>query len=225
VRLKDKSYFRSIEARKILPQFNRTMKILFPGLADKSRQQALMKSSFYRRQAMWYLRNGIGLMGGGGVEMLYGRITNTNRWNKNNPYYRQYAKNANINVQSEANPLVYKQLNAALRQSFTDMGMELPDDYYSSFFKSRYASSTGMKDLSTNLNDIVQQKGSLGWFQGEEMGRGQIKTAAFGSNLGATDLRDKMKKAFGVRGSFLSGEQKGFDTSMSQQGKLVRPLI
>jgi len=201
------------------------MKMLFPGLADKSRQQALMKSSFYKRQAMWYLRNGIGLMGDSGAEMLYGRMTNTDRWNKANPYYKTYAKNANISVQNESNPLVYKQLHAALQQSFKDMGMELPEDYYRSFFKSRYASSTGMKDLSTNLNDIAQQSSSLGWFQGEGMDRGQVKTAAFGSDIGATDLRSKMKKAFGVRGSFLSGDQKGFDTQLSQQGKLVKPLI
>jgi hypothetical protein len=225
VRLKDKSYFRSIEAKKLIPDFNRTMKMLFPGLSDKAKQGQLMKSSFYKQQAMWYLRNGIGLMGTAGTEVLYGHLTNTNRWNQNNPYYKQYAKNADINVQKESNPLVYKELNAALKQSFKDMGMELPDDYYNAFFKSRYASSSGMKDLADNLSGIVQNKGSLGWFQGSEMDKGQVKTAAFGSNIPATDLRAKMSKAFGVRNSFLSNESKSFDTQLSQQSKLIKPLL
>jgi hypothetical protein len=65
----------------------------------------------------------------------------------------------------------------------------------------------------------------MGWFQGQDMNKGQVKTAAFGSELPATDLRAKMSKAFGTRQSFLSGQQKGFDAQLNPQKKLIRPLI
>lgn len=226
VRKDDPHYMRSIEAKKVLPEFAKTMKMLFPGLAKRGTQGQLMQSSFYKRMALWYLKNGVSsAVGGVGAEQLYGHITNTNKWNQANPYYKQYQRNADIAVQGEANPLVYKQLHSALKQSFKDMGMDLPDDYYGSFFKSRYASSEGIKDLATNLNGIAQQSGSLGWFQGQSMDRGQIKTAAFDTEPAGLDLRSKMNKAFGVRNSFLGSEQKGFDTSLSQGGKLVRPNL
>jgi hypothetical protein len=221
IRLNDKTYFQSKEAKTVLPEFNRTMKVLFPGLADKDKQKALMQSSFYKKTAAWYLRNGIGLRQGG-EEALYGRITNTGTWNKANPYWRDYARNKNIGVVSEANPMLYKSYLTTLQQNFQALGMELPEDYYKTFFRSRYASKSGIPEMQSNLKQIAEQGSSLGWWQGKDMQKSQVKEAAFG---GKPDLRAKMSKAFGVRGSFLSGDQKGFDTQLSQQGKLVKPLI
>jgi len=225
VRLKDPKYWRSVEASQLLPEFNRTMKILFPGLADKARQAQLMKSNFYKQQALWYLRNGIGLQKGAGAESLYGHITQTARWNKANPYWKAYSKNADISVVAEANPMLYKQYLDTVKQSYKALGIEAPDDYYRTFFRSRYASKQGMEEFGANLKQQYQQGSSLGWFQGKAMDTGQVKSATMGTDQQAQDLRSRLSKAFEVRGSFLSGTQKGFDTSMSKGGKLVNPLI
>ena len=130
VRRNDPRYYKSLEARVFLTTFNRQMKLLFPGLADQTKQRQLMKSPFYKRTALWYLKNGIGSLGDAGTEFLYSRITNTKRWNRANPDYKAYARNANVNVQAESNPLVFKQLQQAMQEAFKDEGMEVSDDYY-----------------------------------------------------------------------------------------------
>ena len=227
IRLKDKSYFRSVEAKRLLPSFNRTMKVLFPGLADKTKEKALMKSSFYRKTALWYLKNGVGLASASqSAEALYGRITNTAKWNRQNPYWNAYSKNKNIGVVAEANPLLYKSYLESLQQNFAAMGIEqLPEDYYRTFFKSRYASKSGMGEMQGNLKQVAEQGGSYGWWQGKGMGTGQVKTAALDSSAQGVDLRSRLAKSFGTRNSFLGNEQKGFDSQLTNQGKLVKPLI
>lgn len=226
VRMNDPKYWRSMEAKQLLPDFNRTMRILFPGLANKAKQAQLMKSNFYRQQAMWYLKNGIGLQKGAGAEALYGHITQTARWNKANPYWKAYSRNANIGVVSEANPLLYKQYLETLKQSYGALGMtSVPEDYYRTFFRSRYASEEGMKEFGENLKLQYQAGPSMGWFQGQAMDAGQVKSATMGTDQQAQDLRSRLSKAFNVRGSFLSSQQKGFDTAMSKGGNLVNPLI
>lgn len=223
VRLKDSSYLTSLEAKTLLPDFAKTMKILFPGLANRANQKQLMKSSFYRKAAQWYLRNGVGLQRGG-EEALFGWVTNTGRWNKANPYWKDYAANPNIGVQVESNPLVYKTYLQTLRQSFKDMGMELPDDYYRAFFKSRYASKNGISEMQGNLKQIAQQGQSFGWFEGQNLTKEQKKQTIFGGQQ-QTDLRSRLAKSFGVRRSFLSGDTKGTETTLSNENKLIKPLI
>lgn len=225
VRLSDPHYLQSREARVLLPAFSRAMRSLFPGLADKTRQAQLMKSPFYKKAALWYMRNGVGLSSGGGLESLYGHITGTKQWNQANPYWKAYAANKNINVQTEQNPLVYKQLMSTLKQSFTDAGMEVPDDYYNSFAKSRYASSEGMKGLSQNLSDLVQKGSSFGWMEGAPLTEQQTKKELFGGDVGATDLRSRLTRGFNMRGSFLSKEQAGPESTLSKRGQLVNPLL
>ena len=225
VRLGDPKYYKSTEARLLLPKFNKTMKILFPGLADMSKQAALMKSPFYKRTAMWYLKNGIGKLGDGGMDMLYGKITNTKRWNKYNPEYKAYIKNRNASVQAEANPIVFKQLGEAMKNAFKKTGIEIGDDYFSEFVKSRYASSSGISDLSTNLGTIASTSGAFNWFQGEPTSQGQVKTAAFNANKAGTDLRSRMNKAFGIEKGFKGSQEQGFGASMNEQGKLVKKTI
>ena len=225
IRLKDKSYFRSAEAKKLLPSFNRTMKILFPGLANKENERQLMKSSFYKKTALWYLKNGVGLASGSqSAEMLYGRITNTHRWNEQNPYWKTYAKNKNIGVMSESNPLAYKQYLASLQQNFAALGMELPEDYYRTFFKSRYASKSGMPEMQSNLKQISEQGGSYGWWQGKGMDQNQVKTATLDTGREGLDLKARMAKSFGVRKSFLSKDEGGFQSGLNKQGKLTQSL-
>ena len=226
VRLHDPTYFRSKEAQVLLPKFNKTMKVLFPGLSNKSKQAQLFKSSFYKKTALWYLKNGVGLSSGGGVEALYGRITNTSRWKQQNPYWKDYAKNRNIGVASESNPILYKQYLDVLKQSFTDQGIaDLPDGYYHTFFQSRYASKTGISDMQTNLKNYSEQGASYGWWQGEKMTSGQTKTAILGDDSEAAALKRRLAKSFGTQKSFLGSEQKNFDSQLTNQGKLVKPLI
>lgn len=225
VRLKDKSYYKSLEARTLLPQFNTTMKVLFPGLSDKTRQAALMKSPLYKRTALWYLKNGVGLLGDAGMEILYNRITGTKQWNRNNPAYRAYAKNKDATVQAELNPLVFKQLEGAMKTAFQQLGMQVDDSYYKQFFRSRYASSTGVRDLADNLSTIASTAGSYSWFQGQANDDKTVKTAAFNAGKQGTDLRSRMNQAFGVRQSFLKSDARGFGTDVSEQGKLVKTTL
>jgi hypothetical protein len=53
----------------------------------------------------------------------------------------------------------------------------------------------------------------------------QVKTATLGEGKAGQDLRGRLSKAFNVRGSFLSGQQKGFDTALSKNQKLTNPLL
>jgi hypothetical protein len=226
VRLNDKNYWRSIEAKSLLPSFNRTMKILFPGLADKTKQAALMKSKFYKQTAMWYLKNGIG-MRKGGEEVLYGHITNTARWNKANPYWKDFAKNRNIGVVAESNPLLYKQYLDTLKEGFAQVGLDkLPEDYYRTFFRGRYASKEGIGQLAENLKQYSGTAASQGWFQGEGLSSGQTKTAVLDADAQGRDLRARMAKSFGVRSSFLGSEEKPLgNANLNERGKLVNPLV
>lgn len=224
IRMKDPRYWRSNEAKQLLPSFNRTMKILFPGLSDRTKQQQLMKSKFYKQQAMWYLQNGIGLQRGGGADALYAHITQTKRWNKYNPYWKQYARNKFATA--ESNPLLYKQYLDTVKQSYHALGLtQVPDDYYRTFFKSRYATKEGLRDFGENLKLQYQAGSSMGWFQGRSMDEGQIKTATMNAGQKGEDLRGRLKKSFGVRSSFLSGQQRSFDTSLSKNEKLTNPLL
>jgi hypothetical protein len=225
VRLKDPRYYKSLEARTLLPQFNNQMKIMFPGLANKTKQAALMQNPFYKRIALWYLKNGIGTLGEAGMELLYTKVTNTRRWNKQNPTYRTYLRNKDAAVQAESNPIVFKQLEAGMKQAFQNAGVQMHDSYYKEFFKSRYASSSGIGDLVKNLGTIAATGGSYSWFQGQPTDRGTVKTAAFSAGKKGTDLRSRMNQAFGVRQSFLGSDQQGFDTAMNKQGKLVKQTI
>lgn len=223
VRMTDPTYLRSVEAKTLLPDFSRTMRILFPGLADRTKQAQLMKSSFYRRAAKWYLQNGIGLRQNG-EESLYNYITGTRRWNKANPYWKDYARNRNIGVVAEANPIMYKSYLESLRQNFKEYGMELPEDYYRAFFRSRYASKSGIGDLQKNLQQVAEQGQSFGWFTGEPLSKKETKTTLFGGKE-QTDLRRRLAKSFGIRSSFLSSEPKSVGTDLSEQNKLVKPLL
>jgi hypothetical protein len=225
VRLHDPNYLQSHEAKVLLPDFTRAMRSLGMVSTDKAKQAQLMKSPFYKQAALWYLRNGVGLSGGGGLEALYGHVTGTKKWNQSNPYWKAYAANKDVNVQTEQNPLVYKQLMSTLKQSFTDAGMEMPEDYYNSFAKSRYASSEGMKGLSQNLSDLSQKGSSFGWMEGAPITDQQQKTQLFGGDQTATDLRTRLARGFNVRGSFLGSEQNSADTSLSKRGQLIKPLL
>jgi hypothetical protein len=224
VRANDPHYIRSEEARTYLKTFSTTMRALFPGMADKTKQAALMKTPFYKRTAMWYLKQGLGAKGTPGQERLYSHITNTRRWNQTNPYWRDYARNANPETVLEANPLMYKAHLSELKNSFKEMGMELPDSYYKAFFQSRYANKSGFSQVLENLKGIQQGAASFGWFTGAEPNKNQVKQLAFGGPQ-QTDLRSRLSKSLGVRNSFLGNEAKSFDTQLSQQGKLVKPLI
>ena len=224
VRLKDPAYFKSIEARGLLAEFSKTMKVLFPGLAAKGAQAKLMKSPFYRKVALWYLKNGIGMQRGG-EEALYSHITSTKQWNRANPEWKTYARNANVGVAVGADPVMFKQLHDALKQSFGDAGVEMPDEYYNSFFRSRYASKSGMNLLSENLKQYAQQGKSFGWMEGREMSGTEQKSLLFGQGPKQADLRSRLAKSFGVRGSFLSGESKGTETTLGQGNKLLKPLL
>lgn len=225
VRLKDPRYYKSLEARTLLPQFNDQMKLMFPGLSDKTKQAALMKNPFYKRIALWYLKNGIGTLGESGMELLYSKVTNTRRWNKQNPLYRSYLRNKDAAVQAESNPIVFKQLEAGMKQAFQNAGVQMDDSYFKEFFKSRYASSSGIGDLVTNLGTIASTGGSYSWFQGQPVDTGTVKTAAFNSGKQGADLRSRMNQAFGIRKSFLDSDAQGFDTAINQQGKLVKQTI
>jgi hypothetical protein len=225
VRREDPNYLKSAEAKVYLTKFTRTMKALFPGLADKQRAAALMKSPFYRKAAVWYLRSGQGTPTGGGIEALYGYVTGTQRWNRANPYWKQYAANRSAAVQEEANPLVYKELQQTLRQSFADAGMQLPDDYYRAFFRSRYASSEGMKGLADNLSNLVQKGSSFAWMEGAPMNKAQTRQQLFGTGKGPTDLRSRLARSFTSRGSFLSNDVTGASSALNQRGQLVKPLL
>ena len=233
IRAKDPKYWRSTEGKGLLVSFNKTMRILFPGLSNKAKQAALMKSPFYKREAMWYLKNGIGLTKNG-EESLYGHITNTKRWNKANPHWKAYSRNKNAAVISEANPVMYKSYLDDLKQSFERAGVRvdkgdgtvgLPDDYFRTFFKSRYASKSGFQELQENLKGYVQQSGSLAWMQGQAPTKGQTKTAILGTGPGATDLRSRLAKSFNVQTSFFGTEPGEAETAMSKSGKLIKPLL
>lgn len=225
VRLHDPRYWRSLEARVLLGTFNQTMKVLFPNLADRTKQAQLMKSSFYKQAALWYLKNGIGLTKGG-EQLLFNRITNTKPWRAQNPYWKDYIKNRSLDVQATANPLVYKQLQSEMKASFESMGLTtLPEDYYRTFFQSRYASESGFKDMQTNLKTLAEGIGAQTWWQGRPMDTGQIKTAALEAGAPGTELRTRLQRSLGVEKSFKGGGLQPFETALSKQGKLVKPLI
>lgn len=225
VRLKDPKYYRSVEARTLLPEFGRVMKVLFPGLTSAKNQKQLMKTAFYKRNALWYLKNGIGLLGDGGAEMLYNRITNTKRWKLNNPSYRQYVRNKTASVQAEANPVVYKQLQESMKSAFKEAGIKVADDYYKSFFSSRYASSEGVSDMVKNLSSYVQTQPASTWYQGEAPTRKVMKQAVFGGDVKATDLRSRLARQFQTQQSFISDEPAAYQTAMNKQEKLVQPTL
>jgi hypothetical protein len=201
------------------------MKILFPGLSSRARQQALMQSPFYKKTALWYLRSGAGVRRSG-EEELFAKITGTRRWAKNNPYWKLYARNRNVAVAAEANPLLYKQYLEGMKQNFESVGLrDLPDDYYRTFYKSRYASESGLKELQQNLQTYGQAGASYGWFQGKPMDTGQVKTATLDSSAKGQDLRARLGRAFGTRGSFLSGKTPGFESDLDEQRRLVQPTL
>ena len=224
IRLQDKSYISSKEAKPLAIALKRTMSVLFPNFSGQ-KQSKLMRTPYYKNLAMWYLKNGIGLQGKNGQELLYARITGTKKWNKENPYYKAYARNQNAAVQGESNPLVYTQLEDALKQSFTNVGLELPDDYYKTFFRSRYASTSGVKDMGDNLKTLAMGRQSQGWFQGTPMDSQQIKTAALDSEGKGNDLRSRLQKSFGIEKSFKGAQEQGFGASMDERGKLVKKTI
>lgn len=224
VRLHDPNYLKSKEARSLLPGFAQTMKILFPGLSSKTKQAALMKNKFYRQQAVWYLRNGIAMQENG-EELLYERITGTRKWNRNNPYWKMYAKNKDATVQAESNPLAYKAHLNAVKNAFESIGMQMSDDYYKQFFKSRYASESGFSDLSDNLKNYAATSGALTWFQGAPVTQQQTKTATLDSTQQGTDLRARMAKTLGVQSSFFGTDQNAFNTTLDERGKLVKKTL
>jgi hypothetical protein len=227
VRSKDPEYLGSKEAKSLLlgdGGLNQTMKILFPGLADASKQKALLQSPFYKRIATWYLRNGIGLQQNGEA-ILYERVTGTKKWNQNNPYWKLYAKNRNASVQAEANPLAYKAHVEALQNAFKDVGMQMPDDYYTSFFKSRYASSSGFSGFTDNLKQLSQQGGAYNWFEGHGTTNNENKQVLFGQGKPQADLKSRLSQHFNVQSSFLSKDQEGFGTEQNKQGKLIKSTL
>lgn len=220
VRLKDPRYYKSLEAQKILPNFARTMQVLFPGLAN---DKNLMKSPFYKRIAMWYLKNGVGTYGEAGQEMLYAKITGQKRWKQNNPNYRAYSRNANAAVAAEANPLLFKQLESGMRDIFKEQGVEMEEEYYKSFFRSRYATESGINALSQNLKTLSQARPSAQWFQGRDVTTGETAQVLFGGKQQA-GLRDRLSRQFNVHAAFVAGEEKGFGTELDDD-KLKRPTI
>jgi hypothetical protein len=227
VRAKDPAYMRSMEAKSLLlgeNGFNAIMKALFPGL---SKRPDLMKSPFFKNQAKWYLRNGIAFVPGGrsaAQAVLFERLTNTKRWKQNNPYWRDYQRNQNIGVQTVANPILYKQYLEGLGTAFKEYGMELPDDFKRAFFRSRYAAKQNFSGLADNLKQLSQQGGSMAWMEGDALARGEQKQLLFGGKQQA-DLRQRLAKAFTIKGSFLSADQKGPESNLNQQQRLVQPLI
>jgi len=222
VRLEDKNYWKSEEARGLLPKFNQTMKVLFPGLSDKARQAQLMKSPFYKKAALWYLKNGVGLKRNG-QELLYTRITNTKQWKNQNPYWKQYVRNANPAVAAEANPLLYKAHLDTLKTAFGEYGMELPEDYYRSFFKSRYASNDTIGEMQENLKGFAQAKGSFSWFTGRDPSNAETKQTIFGGDQ-QPDLKNRLAKAFSINQSFKGTDEKRFGSELSEQGKLTQNI-
>jgi hypothetical protein len=225
VRMNDPRYLQSLEAKRLFPDFVRQMKTLFPGFADERKRADLMRSPFFKRTAAWYLRSGVGLSSGGGAEALYSRITGTKRWNKANPYWKDYARNRDTNVQAEQNPVLYRQLLAGLKQSFNDYGMQMPEDYYKAFFKSRYATSEGIKGLSQNVAQLATQGDANRWFAGDDLTGKEKKQQLFGSGPGATELRQRLSQHFGLRANFLSSGPGGPQSGLSRSGKLVKPLL
>ena len=226
VRLTDPNYWKSTEASLVLPHFNQTMKVLFPGLSSKQNEQKLMATKFYKNVALWYLRNGVGLKGTAGTDLLYNHITSTTRWKANNPYWNAYERNQNIAVQSEANPMLYKAYLDGMKSSFGAVGLNnLPEDYYKTFFRSRYASANGMKEMTNNLQQYGQQGGSFGWWQGQGMNPEQTKAETLNAGVQGQDLRSRLNKAFSVQKSVLGSTDQGFQTGMSNNNQIVNPNL
>jgi hypothetical protein len=133
--------------------------------------------------------------------------------------------NRDTGVIGEQNPVVYKQLMEEMKNQFVSKGMDLGDDFYKSFVKSRYASTAGFKDLVNNLDRIAAEGSSMSWFQGTPLSREQFKTAAFNAKAKGKDLRTRFDKAFGVRSSFLASDQEDPSLTRNVRGQLTNPLM
>ena len=219
VRLRDKNYINSLEAKRRLvgeKGFRETMKVAFPELIDEKR---LMKTKFYKRLALNFLRHGWT------QEDLLRKVAVNRRFLRQNPEYRAYVRGQAALGETQINPLVFRQHQEALKSAFGAYGLDMGDDYYKTFFKSRYASQGGLQTLQQNLKDIAESRGAQEWFQGRAVDAGQIKTAALEAGTSGTDLRARFQRSLGTQKSFVGAEQRSFETQLSKQGKLVRPLI
>jgi hypothetical protein len=103
--------------------------------------------------------------------------------------------------------------------------MELPEDYYRTFFKSRYASSDTIGEMQSELKTLAQGKGAFDWFQGRPMNRQETKQTIFGGEQ-APDLKNRLARAFSVKSSFLGSDEKPLgNANLNEQGKLTNNLI
>jgi hypothetical protein len=216
VRMKDKKYITSAEARARIIPFKKTMQSLFPGIAKKG--NPMRQSNFYKQMALKYLRQGWN------TDSLLENIATSRAWKRANPQYKQYlAGQAALGTSTETNPLMYKQYVNSLKGAFAEYGMDMPTDYLRSYFRSRYASKSGFNDFATNLQNLAQGAGSYNLWAGAPMQQGQTKQVLFGGKQ-QSDLRRQLSRAFAVEQSMANRNVQGPEISLDQK-RLTQPLL
>jgi DNA-binding PadR family transcriptional regulator len=216
VRLKDKKYYTSDEARKRLIDFKSTMQSLFPGIAKKS--HPMNQSTFYHNMALKYLKEGWN------ADQLLVNIAKSRAWRKANPDYKAYlAGQAKLGTMAEANPLMFKQYVVSLQNAMAEYGMEMPEDWYKTYFRSRYASKEGFGDFTTNLKNLAQGMTSFALFEGRPVTKQEQEQVLFGGKE-QSNLRQKIARAFAVQSSMTAGQPLSSPVSMDQN-RLTQPLI
>lgn len=216
VRLNDKKYIRSAEAKQRILPFKQTMKSLFPNIADSN--HPMQTSKMYKNLALQYLRQGWN------SDQLLEAVSNTRAWRRANPQYKQYLKGqAALGTVTEANPLMYKQYVNSLKGAFAEYGMEMPTEYLRSFFRSRYASKAGFGDFSSNLKNLAQGASAFGTWEGTPLNPQQTKDVLFGGKE-QSDLRQRISRAFQVEQSMAGSQVRAPEISLDQK-RLTQPLL
>ena len=228
VRRNDKNYWKSDEAKTLLPKFSRTMKVLFPGLSDKDRTGELMKSPFYKGVAMWYLKNGVGLQGqrrGTALQPDHQHEAVEARPTPTGSSTRGTATSASLRRPTRCS--TRQHLDTHEGQPSRSTASELPEDYYRTFFKSRYASSDRHRRAAGRTSRRWRREGRVRLVPGQADGPEQeTKQTIFGG-----EQADRPQEPPGaclqrarVPSSAARRRPSATPTS-TQQGKLTNKLV
>lgn len=190
VRLLDKNYFQSAEAKKRAADFNATWKTMFSGV--KVNKQALRT----------YLRGDMN------KQQTEDFLLSTKAGKTYYKYYKGFeAAQAKGGIAS--NPLLYKKYQQAFRDAYKAYGIEPPAGYEKLYFKS------GLSDeqFVNNLQTAGVARAAMSW-GGQEAAQEPETAALFDKGKKGSVLRKKMTDAIAVQQSYLKGTEKGFSSAL-----------
>ncbi len=201
IRLTDKNYFKSSEAKQRAADFRDVWQTMFSG--------AKMNKTMLRK----YLRSDMN------KAMVQDFLLGSKIGKR---HYKDFGtfRTAQATQGVTATPALYKRYQDAFRDAYSLYGIEPPKGYEKLFFRSGLTD----QEFQTNFRTAYQAAPAFQWAEGRNLAQGEQKKVLF-NQKGAAAIRGRLQSALARQHGFFGGNTVGFDAQRDQTTGLVKQSI